>query len=103
MFRYPPYYRLIVLVLRSRNEQLLQNLSRDHAERLRKQLGERVLGPVTPPITYMQTLFIRKIILKLEITAAIAPIRSQMEQVDQEMKLNPAFRQIILHYDVDPL
>lgn len=103
MFRYPPYYRLIVLVLRSRNEQLLQNLSRDHAERLRKQLGERVLGPVTPPITYMQTLFIRKIILKLEITAAIAPIRSLLEQVEQEMKLNPAFRQIILHYDVDPL
>ena len=103
MFHYPPYYRLIVLVLRSRNEQLLQNLSRDHAERLRKQLGERVLGPVTPPITYMQTLFIRKIILKLEITAAIAPIRSLLEQVEQEMKLNPAFRQIILHYDVDPL
>lgn len=27
MFRYPPYYRLIVLILRSRNEEALQEMS----------------------------------------------------------------------------
>ena len=103
MFRYPPYYRLIVLVLRSKNEPLLLDISRDYAERLRKPLGERVLGPVTPPITYVQTLFIRKIILKLEISAAITPIRTLLDNIEQTMKQNPAFKQMILHYDVDPL
>lgn len=103
MFHYPPYYRLIVIVLRSRNEQILQDLSRDYAERLRKSLGERVLGPVTPPVAYVQTFFIRKIILKLEISAAIAPVRSLLEQAEQEIKQDPNFKQIVLYYDVDPL
>ena len=73
MFRYPPYYRLIVIVLRSRNDSILQELSVLYAENLRRRLGERVLGPVTPPITRVQTLHIRKIVLKIEIAAAIAP------------------------------
>ena len=51
MFRYPPYYRLIVLILRSRNEEALQEMSALYAEKLRARLGERVLGPVTPPIS----------------------------------------------------
>ena len=73
MFRYPPYYRLIVLVLRSRNESVLQELSVIYAEKLHARLGERVLGPVTPPVTRVQTLHIKKIVLKIEIAAAIAP------------------------------
>ena len=44
MFRYPPYYRLIVLILRSRNEEALQEMSALYAEKLRARLGERVLG-----------------------------------------------------------
>ncbi|MDH6341961.1 primosomal protein N' (replication factor Y) [Parabacteroides sp. PM6-13] len=103
MFRYPPYYRLIVMVLRSRNEQVLRELSTLYADKLRAYLGERVLGPVTPVITRIQTLHIRQIVLKLEVTAAVAPVRELLAKVHKEMEDQPAFRQLILHYDVDPL
>ncbi|MDL2244121.1 primosomal protein N' [Parabacteroides sp. OttesenSCG-928-J18] len=103
MFRYPPYYRLIVMVLRSRNEQVLRELSTLYADKLRTYLGERVLGPVTPVITRIQTLHIRQIVLKLEVTAAVAPVRELLAKVHKEMEDQPAFRQLILHYDVDPL
>lgn len=103
MFRYPPYYRLIILVLRSRNEGTLREMSVLYASKLRERLGERVLGPVTPVITRVQTLHIRQIVLKLEVTAAIAPVRELLDLVYREMQQNPAFRQLIVHYDVDPV
>ncbi|MDO4756508.1 MAG: primosomal protein N' [Parabacteroides sp.] len=103
MFRYPPYYRLIEIVLRSRNESVLQELSQVYANTLRKQLGERVLGPVTPPVTRVQTLYIRKILLKIEIAAAITPVRELLEAVYSEMQRYLPFKQLIVHYDVDPL
>ncbi len=102
MFRYPPYYRLIVLVLRSRNESVLQELSVIYAEKLHARLGERVLGPVTPPVTRVQTLHIKKIVLKIEIAAAIAPVREILEVVHSEMQRYLPFRQLLVHYDVDP-
>jgi len=102
-FHYPPYYRLIVLVLRCRREAPLQDLSIQYAARLRSRLGDRVLGPVTPPIVRVQSLFIRQIILKIEATAAIAPVRATLAAVHSEMLASSLlFKQIYLHYDVDP-
>lgn len=102
MFRYPPYYRLIILVLRSRNETILQEMSVLYAEKLRVRLGERVLGPVTPPVTRIQTLHIRKIVLKIEIAAAITPLREILDVVHAEMQGYLPFKQLLVHYDVDP-
>lgn len=102
MFRYPPYYRLIILVLRSRNETVLQEMAVLYAEKLRTRLGERVLGPVAPPVTRIQTLHIKKIVLKIEIAASIAPVREMLEAVHAEMQNYLPFKQLLVHYDVDP-
>lgn len=101
-FRYPPYYRLIVIVLRGKQETVVQEMARLYADKLRGRLGDRVLGPVTPPIHRIQTLFLRQIVIKIEIAAGIAPLRALLEEVQQSMQAMPAFRSLLLHYDVDP-
>ena len=101
-FRYPPYFRLIVIVLRSRNEAVLQEMARLYAEKLRRQVGDRLLGPVTPPVTRVQTFYIRQLVLKVESSVAIAPVRQLLDAVCQEMQQQPSFRQLLIHYDVDP-
>lgn len=103
LFHYPPYFRLIVLVLRGKNESIVQDLSRTYADKLRDKLGERVLGPVTPPVSFIKTLHIRKIVMKVEIAASIQEMRRVLDEVYQEMQQFPTFRQLIIHYDVDPL
>ncbi len=103
MFRYPPYYRLIVLVFRCREEEALSKMSALYAEKLRERLGERVLGPVTPPINRIQTLHIKKIILKIEISARIASLREILEHIYREMREYPLFKRLLMHYDVDPV
>jgi primosomal protein N' (replication factor Y) len=103
LFRYPPYYRLIVVVLRSRNESVLEEMSALHADTLRARFGERVLGPVVPPVTRVQTLHVRKILLKIEAAAAIAPVREIIESIHAEMQRYLPFKQLLVHYDVDPV
>ena len=102
-FRYPPYYRLIVVVLRGKQESVLQEMARRYADKLRSRLGDRVLGPVTPPIHRIQALYLRQIVIKVEIAAGITPLRTFLEEVQQSMQALPAFRSLLLHYDVDPM
>ncbi|GHU54107.1 primosomal protein N' [Bacteroidia bacterium] len=102
MFHYPPYYRLIILYLRGKQEETLQELSTLYAGKLRERLGERVLGPVTPPVTRIQNLHVRQIILKIEIVAAIAPVREILDNIRSEILQYPPFKQLLVHYDVDP-
>lgn len=102
-FRYPPYYRLIVVVLRGKQESVLQEMARRYADKLRSRLGDRVLGPVTPPIHRIQTLYLRQIVIKVELAAGITPLRTFLDEVQQSMQTLPAFRSLLLHYDVDPL
>jgi len=104
LFRYPPYYRLINLVLKSRNEASLRGMAQVYADKLRANLGEsRVLGPVTPAITKVQTFYVRNIVIKIEIAVSISAVREILENVYTEMQSYPVFRQLMAHYDVDPL
>jgi primosomal protein N' (replication factor Y) len=101
-FRYPPYTRLIVIVLRSRNEDVLDRVAGLYSDGLKAMLGGCVSNPVYPPVARIQTLFVRKIMLKMELSASVSATRKVLETVHAEMQRNPLFRQIILHYDVDP-
>lgn len=101
MFHYPPYARLITLVLRSRNEQILERMAGMYAEALKKQLKAAVLGPFMPPVTRVQTLYIRQIMLKLELSVPVLSIRKGLDNAYQCMQEYPEFRQVLLHYDVD--
>jgi len=101
MFRYPPYFRLIVLVLRCRDEHILEQISTRYAEALYQELGDRVLPPFAPPVNRVQALYVHQIMLKLEITLPVMQVRTVLDTVNRQMQSIPGFRQIILHYEVD--
>ena len=101
-FHYPPYTRLIMLVLRCSNEQVLDKIAEIYAERLKARLGSGVSGPVLPPLLRVQTLFVRKIMIKTELFLPVSETRNALEEVHVGIKQHPLYKQIILHYDVDP-
>ncbi len=103
LFRYPPYYRLVYVYLKLRNEQLLDVMAQTMAAKLRAVFGARVLGPDKPPVARIQTLFIRKIVLKIETNAPMARARQLLVQVQQEMVAEDRFKSLIVYYDVDPM
>ena len=103
MFHYPPYYRLVYVYLKNRNETLLDLMAQTMAAKLRTVFGNRVLGPDKPPVARVQTLFIRKIILKIETNAPMARARELLVQVQKEMVAEDRFKSLIVYYDVDPM
>lgn len=103
LFRYSPYYRLVYVYLKHRNEQLLDVMAQTMAAKLRAVFGARVLGPDKPPVARIQTLFIRKIVLKIETNAPMARARQLLVQVQQEMVAEDRFKSLIVYYDVDPM
>lgn len=103
LFHYPPYYRLIYVYLKNRNETLLDLMAQTMAGKLRTLFGNRVLGPDKPPVARVQTLFIRKIVVKIETNAPMARARELLVQVQKEMVAEDRFKSLIVYYDVDPM
>lgn len=103
IFHYPPYYRLVYVYLKNRNETLLDLMAQTMAGKLSAIFGNRVLGPDKPPVARVQTLFIRKIVVKIETKAPMARVRELLLQVQRDMVMEDPFKSLIVYYDVDPM
>lgn len=103
LFHYPPFRRLIYVYLRHKDDELLEHLASDMAERLRQIFGERVLGPDRPPIARLHSLYIRKIMLKIERQTSTEKVRKNLIAIQQQMLALPVAKNLNIYYDVDPL
>lgn len=103
MFHYPPYYRLVYVYLKNHNETLLDEMAAVMAEKLRGVFGNRVLGPDKPPVARIQTLFIKKIVVKIEQNAPIKRVRELLQHIQQDMLADDRYKSLIVYYDVDPM
>ena len=101
LFNYPPYCRLIYVYMKHRNESMLDSLSRDYASLLKQIFGQRILGPDTPPITKVQMMYIRKIIVKIELTSSISEARKRLREIQQYITALPKYKTALIYYDVD--
>ena len=102
-FHYPPFSRLVYIYLKHRDARTVDALARDMASLLRRVFGSRVLGPDTPPISRVQLLFIRKIVLKIETTASMAEARQRLRQLQAYLVQLPQYKSAQVYYDVDPV
>ena len=102
-FSYPPYTRLIYIYLKHRDETLLQELSVRYTSLLREVFGARVLGPDNPPVARIQSLYIRKVVLKMELSASMPKVKEILKQVYENMLVDDRFKTLLLYYDVDPM
>ena len=102
-FGYPPFTRLIYIYLKHRDEGVLDTLSHQYAVLLRKVFGERVLGPDNPPVARIQSLYIRKIMLKVETSASMAQVKDLLRQIYERSLVDERFKSLTLYYDVDPM
>lgn len=102
-FSYPPFFRLIYIYMKHKDEQILNSLSIQYARTLREVFGERVLGPDNPPVARVQSLYIRKIVLKVEVNASMIRVKEILRKVYENMLTDGRFKSLILYYDVDPM
>ena len=101
LFRYPPFCRVVFIYLKHRDEQVVENLASDFSALLRQVFGERVLGPDTPAVSRVQLMHIRKLILKVELTASMSAVRQRLTALQGQVLALPRYRSAQVFYDVD--
>ena len=101
-FRYPPFTRLIYIYLKHRDNATVETAGIELANRLRQSLGGRVLGPDRPAVARVKTLFIRKVMLKLELGLQPQAVRQYILNTVNLMMQDDRYKSLLVYYDVDP-
>ena len=102
-FRYPPYYRLIYVFLRHRQEGTVDTAAIEMGSRLRQWFSGRVLGPDKPSVAKVKSQNIRKLVLKLELGIDMQKVREYLLLAQSQMLADRRYSSLQVYYDVDPL
>ena len=102
LFCYPPYCRLIYIYLKGRDENMVAHAADQMAQAMRQYFGERVLGPEPPAVARVQSLHIRKIMLKADQAFGVTRIRQCLYHIQQTLSVQGVLQGLVLYYDVDP-
>ncbi len=99
---YPPYFKIIEITLKHRDENKLIKAAYDLSIQLRNSFKERVLGPEFPVVKRINNLFLKKIILKIEKDASDKKVKERIHQIVDEFYSVPINKSIRVLIDVDP-
>ena len=103
LFHYPPFCRFIYVYLKHRKEDVVTQAADTLAAWLRTAFGDKVLGPDKPPVGRIQMLFIKKIVIKLDLNMSGTKVRDYLLSVQRQLIEDERFRSLVVYYDVDPI
>lgn len=103
LFKYPPYFRMIQITLRHKDVQVLKKAAFEMGKQLHQVFGSRVLGPIDPPVSRIQNLFIKQIILKIENEASPSKAKELLQHISDQILADSKFKSVRIGLDVDPM
>lgn len=101
LFNYPPLCRLVYVYMKHRDENVLEHLADELAKILRMIFAHRVLGPDMPAVARVQTMYIRKVCLKIELEANMAEVRKRLRELQTYLLAKQEYKSAVMYYDVD--
>ena len=101
-FRYPPFYRLILLKVKHRDPEMVNKAASALASKLRKIFGNNVLGPEYPPVARIMNQYLKHILVKVEVESSIVSAKSKLAFILEEFYRIKEFHPVNVLIDVDP-
>lgn len=101
-FFYPPFYKVINITLKHKDENLINTSAQLLANSLKSVFKERVLGPEFPVVRRIQNQFLKQIKLKIERDAPDGKIKDKINELIDAFYANAAHKSIRIVLDVDP-
>lgn len=102
-FGYPPFTKVVNIVLKHKEQKVLGEVAIKYVNLLRSVFGNRVLGPVKPPISRISTYYIETIMLKVEANASMRKVKELLRNIYEQMCSDSRMRSVVVNYDVDPV
>ncbi|NOY38283.1 MAG: primosomal protein N' [Chlorobi bacterium] len=103
IFGYPPYFRLIRILLKHRKPDIVNRGATLFAGELKHHFPGRVLGPESPVIPRIRNYWEKQILLKINREANLREIKQQITGTGDWLRKDKSFRSIRIMYDVDPV
>jgi len=102
-FKYPPFYRIINLDIKHKSADILYNQAEYLATELRKNFGDRVIGPEVPLVSRIRNYYIKSIMLKFEKDGvSINRVKAVIRDVITQFQTTKLSKGSIVQPDVDP-
>ena len=102
-FGYPPFVRIVKILMRSGDSAQLVEASLKLGEQLRNRFGRRVLGPVTPLIDRVRGEYRVELMLKVEVESSFSRARAILREEIARLREDKTYRNIVIICDVDAL
>ena len=100
-FHYPPYVRLIKVLVKHKDQATVEAASRWLGQALNQVFGENVLGPSSPAIARVRNKYIRTLLIKLSTEHSLRRSKDRILRVRNSFQSIPDFRSVQLILDVD--
>lgn len=101
-FKYPPYYRMVTMILRHRDRNELDMRAEIMSKMLRQSFADRVLGPEYLPVARVKNRYQKQIIIKLEKALSFKQSREIVRGYISEFYREKHNRSVQIAIDVDP-
>jgi primosomal protein N' (replication factor Y) len=102
-FKYPPFYRIINLDIKHKSADILYNQAEYLATELRKNFGDRVIGPEVPLVSRIRNYYIKSIMLKFEKDGiSINRVKTVLRDIITQFQTTQLSKGSIIQPDVDP-
>lgn len=102
-FNFPPFSRIINIYLKHRDLNTVIECASRFSSSLREVLGTRVSPPQEPAVSRVSSMYIRKIMLKVEYNLSMTNIKATLRQKYIDLTASPLMRGLSVYYDVDPV
>ncbi len=102
LFRYPPYFRLIKVVMKHRFKETLNPAAKMLANQLRTHFQQQVLGPEYPLVARVQAQYLKEIWIKIPRNENLALAKQKILHEINSIKKMKNNSSISIYIDVDP-
>jgi len=101
-FHYPPYYKMIKLIFKSKDYNRLNEASDWLAVYLKQIFNKNILGPEFPGIARIRNQYIKHIIIKIPPKQSLSKTKSYLLKGIERYESVAKYRSVRLNIDVDP-
>ncbi len=102
-FHYPPYFRLILITVRHKDQEVTQAAAYEYGQMLRIRLGDRLLGPEYPLVGRVRNQYRMQLMVKMEQGISFKAVKKYILECTDNFKLNSENKAAQILFEVDPL
>ncbi len=101
LFSYPPFCRVMFIIVRSRNKNTASRAASDMANSLLRVLPDAVFGPETPPVGKIQNYYCQRVMVKVLPAYSLTSVKNSISYHIDVIKRN--YGGVEFTIDVDPI